>query len=155
MHNGLNFNKKNLIDNVKLLIDKSVPLVSNLANLSRLIIDSLDNVSWCGFYMLNNENQSLYLGPYQGSIACTSIPYGKGVCGKAVELMQSQIVANVHTYDGHIACSSLTNSELVVPIIKNNICYGVLDLDSNEFNNFSYDDQLLLEEVCLIISELI
>ena len=154
MHKGLNYNKDNLIENAKLLIDKSVPVISNLANLSRLIMDSFENVSWCGFYLNCQEKKYLYLGPYQGPIACTVIPYGRGVCGNAYEQSLSQLVPNVHDYEGHIACSSLTNSELVVPIVKNNECLGVLDLDSNKFNNFTYDDQLLLEALCLVISEL-
>ena len=99
-------------------------------------------------------SSDLYLGPFQGPIACTTIPFGRGVCGTAAILMNSQLVENVHEYPGHIACSSLTNSELVVPIIKNGKCVGVLDLDSNEFSNFTLNDQLLLEEVCKLLSTL-
>ena len=153
MHNIL-YNKEELINNVKSLLDHEIPLVSNLSNIARLIYESMEKVSWCGFYLSNSEYNILYLGPYQGPIACTVIPFGKGVCGTAAKLKQSQLVENVHNYPGHIACSSLTNSELVVPIIKSGNCVGVLDLDSNSFNNFDIQDQLILEEVCKLLSEL-
>ena len=153
MHNIL-YNKEEVLNNVRSLLDYNIPLVSNLSNVSRLIFESIENVSWCGFYLSNDDYNILYLGPFQGPIACTTIPFGRGVCGTAAILMNSQLVENVHEYPGHIACSSLTNSELVVPIIKNGKCVGVLDLDSNEFSNFTLNDQLLLEEVCKLLSTL-
>ena len=149
------YKKEDLINNIKLIIDEQAPFVSNLANISRLIYESINKVSWCGFYLSNSSFDTLHLGPYQGPIACTTIPFGKGVCGTSAKFQQSQLVPNVHTYPGHIACSSLTNSELVVPIIKDSKCYGVLDLDSNEFDNFTYNDQLLLEDICKIICNLL
>ena len=153
MHD-LSYNKNNLIENTKLLIDDSMPIVTNLANMSRLIYESLNGVSWCGFYLSNNTNNCLYLGPFQGPVACGMIPYGKGVCGTSAHLKQTLLVPNVHEYPGHIACSSLTNSEIVIPILKDNKCVGVLDLDSNNFDNFNLEEQLILEEVCSILSKL-
>ena len=148
------YKKEELINNIKLIIDEEVPLISNLSNISSLIYQSLEKVSWCGFYLSNEKFNTLYLGPYQGNVACTTIPFGKGVCGTSAILKQSQLVPNVHDFPGHIACSSSTNSEIVIPIIKDNKCYGVLDLDSDDFENFTVQDQHLLEEVCKIISYL-
>lgn len=148
------YKKEELLNNIKLIIDEEVPLISNLSNISSLIYQSLEKVSWCGFYLSNEEFDTLYLGPYQGNVACTTIPFGKGVCGTSAILKQSQLVPDVHAFPGHIACSSSTNSEIVIPIIKDNKCYGVLDLDSDAFDNFTVQDQYLLEEVCKIISYL-
>ena len=147
------FRKDNLIENLNNLIDKDAEVVSNLSNISRLLFETFNNTSWCGFYLVKKD--CLYLGPYQGPIACTRIEYGNGVCGTAWKLSQSQVVANVHEYPGHIACSSKTNSEIVVPILKDDIVIGVIDLDSEEFDNFHEDDRVLLEKTADIISKLI
>lgn len=152
--NEVKVDKKYLISNVKSLIDKNIPLVSNLSNLSRVIYESFENTSWCGFYITDSTKNVLYLGPYQGPLACTIIPIGKGVCGVSVESKETQLVDNVHEYPGHIACSSSTNSEIVVPVIKNNRVVAVIDLDSDLFANYTTQDQKLLEEVASIISEL-
>lgn len=143
-----------LIDNVKALIDKDIPLVSNLSNVSRLIYESIPNVSWCGFYLSFDNKDELYLGPYQGPIACTLIPFGKGVCGTCALEKKTQLVPNVHLCKNHIACSSKTNSEIVVPIIKDNKVVGVIDLDSEEFSNFTFDHQKELEIISDILKDL-
>ena len=145
---------ESLVDNVKVLIDKDIPLVSNLSNLSRLIYESIPNTSWCGFYLSFEDKDELYLGPYQGPIACTLINYGKGVCGTCALEKKTQLVPNVHECKNHIACSSKTNSEIVVPIIKENKVVGVIDLDSEEFNNFTLEHQKVLEKVSEIIKDL-
>lgn len=152
--NEVKVDKKYLISNVKSLIDKNIPLVSNLSNLSRVIYESFENTSWCGFYITDSTKNVLYLGPYQGPLACTIIPIGKGVCGVSAKSKETQLVDNVHEYPGHIACSSSTNSEIVVPVIKNNRVVAVIDLDSDLFANYTTQDQKLLEEVASIISEL-
>ena len=144
----------NLVENVKVLIDKELPLVSNLSNLSRLIYDSIPNVSWCGFYLSFEDKNELYLGPYQGPLACTLIPFGIGVCGTCALEKKTQLVSNVHKCKNHIACSSKTNSEIVVPIIKNNRVLGVIDLDSEEFSNFTLAHQAELEKISEIIKDL-
>lgn len=146
--------KEDIIKLAKTLIDKKIPLTSNLANLSRLLMDGFINTSWSGFYLSDIRHETLYLGPFQGGIACTIIPYGKGVCGNSAKLKMTQLVPNVHEYPGHIACSSETNSEIVVPIIKNGKVYGVIDLDSNEFSNYNESDKEILEEVAKLIAEL-
>ena len=145
---------ESLVDNVKAIIYKDIPLVSNLSNLSRLIYDSIPNTSWCGFYLSFEDKDELYLGPYQGPIACTLIKYGRGVCGTCALEKKTQLVSNVHECKNHIACSSKTNSEIVVPIIKENKVVGVIDLDSEEFNNFTLEHQKVLEEVSDIIKDL-
>ena len=146
--------KEDVIKLTKSLIDKKIPLVSNLSNISRLLIEAFNDTSWSGFYLSNDKDEVLYLGPFQGGIACTTIPYGKGVCGTSAKLKKTQLVPNVHEYPGHIACSSSTNSEIVVPIIKDGRVCGVIDLDSNEFSNYSEKDKEILEEVAKIIAEL-
>lgn len=148
----VNNNKDSLLENVKSIIDSSIPLVSNLANISRLLKDGFINTSWAGFYLANNEQTYLYLGPYQGSLACSKIAFNKGVCGVAAYKKESQLVANVHEFEGHIACSSLSNSEVVVPIIKDCKVVGVIDLDSNLFDNYSIEDVQLLEQIAKELS---
>lgn len=150
----LNQNKYELLNNVKSLIDTTLPLTSNLANISRLLKDGFKGVSWAGFYLSNQARDMLYLSCYQGPLACGKIPFNKGVCGKAAFTKKSILVDNVHEFPGHIACSSLTNSEVVVPIIKDNNVLGVIDLDSNEFNNFSLEDVEILESVAKEIAKL-
>ncbi|MBQ8292340.1 MAG: GAF domain-containing protein [Bacilli bacterium] len=148
------FKKTDLVKNITVLIDKNIPLVANLANISRLLEESFSNVLWSGFYLTDEVGKVLYLGPFQGPLACTTIPFGKGVCGLSALNKKTYVVPNVHEFSGHIACSSLSNSEIVVPIIKNNNVVGVIDIDSKKFNNFNEEDQKILEEVALIISSL-
>ena len=137
----------------KALIESETDFTANLANISALIKEFYgDACSWAGFYLLK-ENE-LVLGPFQGRVACTRIPIGKGVCGTALKTRQTQIVKNVHEFPGHIACDGGSNSEIVVNITKNNQCYGVIDLDSYQFETFGTQDALILETLAEIISEL-
>lgn len=126
-----------------LLSAKEDPM-ANLSNTSALINAVLDRLNWVGFYLI--KNGQLVLGPFQGLPACIRIGIGKGVCGTAAVTKKTQIVPNVHEFPGHIACDSASNSELVVPIVKNDILYGVLDLDSPEFNRFSQLEAQYLEK---------
>ena len=148
----IQYSKESFITNCELFIEEDVPLVTILANLSRLIYNTFTSTSWAGFYLMD-EKDCLYLGPFQGEIACTKIRLGKGVCGTSAMLQKSQLVPNVHEYPGHIACSSLTNSELVVPILKGEKCLGVIDLDSNSYDNYNLDDQKLLESLAKKLAE--
>lgn len=145
-----NYNK--LIKSIDNLVTNEVPLVSNLANLSKILYDSFEGTCWCGFYLCDDEEDAMYLGPFQGPVACTKIPYSKGVCGACVTKKESVLVPNVHEFPGHIACYSLTNSEVVVPVIKDEKVVGVIDLDSTNYNNYTNNDVLALEEVANIIS---
>ena len=146
--------EKMFIKQIKAIINEEAPLISNLSNISRILFEKINGVSWSGFYLYSNEKEMLYLGPYQGPLACTTIEMNKGVCGTSAYLKKTINVPDVHAFPGHIACSSLTNSEIVVPIIKDGEVCGVIDLDSNEFNNFDEQDQTILEEVAEIISQL-
>ena len=142
---------KLLIEQVRNIIDKDLPLVSNLSNVSA-IINRLDNLNWCGFYLVDGD--TLYLGPFQGEIACTRIPKGKGVCGTAFEKKSTIIVDDVNQFPGHIACSSLSKSEIVVPVIKDNQVKAIIDVDSPIYSRFSKNEQLLLEQIAEFIKDL-
>ena len=146
--------KHELIDKVKALIDKDSHMLSILSNVSALLKKAFANTSWAGFYLSNENFDSLYLGPFQGDVACINIPYGKGVCGSSALSRQSIIVNDVHKCENHIACSDLTNSEIVVPIIKDNKVYGVIDLDSTNFDNYDETDESILSEVANLLSNL-
>ena len=133
------------------LIDKELPLVSNLSNASSLL-NKLPNINWCGFYLVSGNR--LILGPFQGEVACTVIPFDKGVCGYAYRNKKTIIVDDVNKFDGHIACSSLSKSEIVTPIIKDNEVKAVIDIDAPIYSRFSKDDQRLLEEIADVLKEL-
>ncbi|WP_156573743.1 GAF domain-containing protein [Bacillus luti] len=119
-------------------------VVANLSNASALLNQFLDRVNWVGFYV--TEGNQLVLGPFQGMPACVRIPFGRGVCGVAAETKTTQLVADVHQFPGHIACDSASNSEIVVPIVKEGTVIGVLDIDSPEKNRFDEVDQHYLEK---------
>lgn len=121
-----------------------------LSNTSAIIYQLFPNINWVGFYIY--KNNYLHLGPFQGKPACMKIDINNGVCGYSARNKQSIIVDNVHEFEGHIACDSNSNSELVIPIIINNKLYGVLDIDSPIFNRFSKDDLLLFESIVDYIS---
>ena len=144
--------KKVLI--AKELIDKNIPLVSNLSNLATILYDEYKNTSWFGFYLVLKEDDVLYLGPYKGPLACTKIKFGKGVCGVSALKKESLLVKDVTKFKTYIACSSTAKSEVVVPIIKNNKCVGVIDLDSDELDNYTTEDVKTLEEISILLSEL-
>lgn len=122
---------------------------ANLANASALLFQTLDNLNWAGFYLIEGKN--LILGPFQGKPACIEIPVGRGVCGTAAEKDETVIVPNVHEFPGHIACDGASNSEIVVPIRKNGAVIGVLDIDSPVFDRFTNDDKAGLEEFVRIL----
>jgi L-methionine (R)-S-oxide reductase len=124
--------------------------VANLANSAALLFWSLPAINWAGFYLL--KEQELVLGPFQGKIACVRIRLGKGVCGTAAEKRQTLVVANVHEFPGHIACDSASNSEIVVPIIKDDLLVGVLDIDSPEFARFDDTDKAELQRFVEILT---
>ena len=139
---------------VRAMIDPELPLVSNLSNLARVLYEVFDDVLWAGFYLSDETRTALYLGPYQGPLACTKIAFGKGVCGSAAAGKEVLVVPNVHEFSGHIACSSESNSEVVVPILKNGETVAVIDLDSRKFANFSQEDGELLAELAAIMAEI-
>lgn len=140
-----------ILQKLQAIIDPSLPLVSNLSNASALL-NELDNINWCGFYI--KEGDTLYLGPFQGDIACTTIPLTKGVCGKAASIKQTVIVDNVNEFPGHIACSSLSKSEIVTPIIIDNEVKAVIDIDAPIYARFSKKEQELLEACAILLAPL-
>lgn len=121
------------------LLSVSTDRVANAANLSAFIFHELSDLSWVGFYFLQGD--TLVLGPFQGQPACVNIPVGKGVCGSSAYSRRIYRVADVDTFDGHIACDVNARSELVIPLIKEDALIGVLDLDSTSLNRFSADDE--------------
>lgn len=142
-----------------------LPVLSNAAS---LLWDALDDINWAGFYLVDPVTVTgvgsglepdvapsahetctpeLRLGPFQGKVACVRIPFGRGVCGTAAETKTSQLVEDVHQFPGHIACDSASNSEVVVPIVKDNQVVGVLDIDSPSVARFTQEDLTGLEQV--------
>lgn len=126
------------------LIDGEPDLVANLANITAALKEQFGWL-WVGFYLVKEDE--LVLGPFQGPIACTRIKKERGVCGTAWERATTLVVPDVEKFAGHIACSSLSKSEIVIPIIRNNIVVGVLDVDSELLNHFDEDDAQYLEEI--------
>ena len=123
--------------------------IANMANSASLLYNSLEDLNWAGFYLM--ENGILVLGPFMGKPACIEIPVGKGVCGTAVAENRSQLVYDVHQFPGHIACDSASNSEIVIPLRKEGEIIGVLDIDSPSIGRFSEADKLGLEEFAKIL----
>lgn len=137
---------------VSSLIDENEKQVSVLANTCALLKESLNHF-WIGFYIVDEVKNELYLGPFQGPLACTKIAFGKGVCGSSWKEKKTLIVDDVHQFEGHIACSSESNSEIVVPVIKDDKVVAVLDIDSKDFSKFNQADQKGLEEICMSLSK--
>lgn len=126
--------------------------IANAAQFSAFLYSQVDDLNWAGFYL--NRNEELVLGPFQGQVACVRIAFGKGVCGAAAASRQTQRVEDVHAFPGHIACDSASNSELVIPLVKEGRLIGVLDLDSPKLARFSEADQVGLERLAAIFLEL-
>ncbi|TBR42011.1 GAF domain-containing protein [Marinomonas agarivorans] len=127
------------------LLAGETDLICNFAQFSAFIMQTVEQVNWVGFYFA--KQNELVLGPYMGKVACTRIPFGRGVCGAAAASMQAQRVADVHAFDGHIACDSASASELVLPIVVDGDLIGVLDIDSPIKNRFDEVDQVGFEQL--------
>ena len=140
---------KLLCKELKSLTDGVPHQIANLANASALLWQTLPDLNWAGFYL--REGDKLVLGPFQGKPACIEIPLGKGVCGTAAASGKTLVVGNVHEFDGHIACDSASNSEIVVPLFVNGVLFGVLDVDSPILNRFTEADKLGLEQFAMIL----
>ncbi len=124
-------------------------MYANLSNASALLNQFFDRINWVGFYLM--DDGELVLGPFQGLPACIRIPLGKGVCGTAAETIKSIVVPNVNAFPGHIACDAASQSEIVVPIIKNGVLLGILDIDSPELNRFTEEDRAGLEHLVEVL----
>lgn len=142
-------NKHLFFDQLYALIKDEPNKLANLSNITAFLNQSLDDINWVGFYFL--DGHELVLGPFQGKVACTRLPIGKGVCGVAAMRNQIIRVDNVHEFHGHIACDSASKSEIVLPIMSNYQLIGVLDIDSPSYNRFTQRDEDILKEVVHII----
>ncbi|WP_455662699.1 GAF domain-containing protein [Pradoshia sp.] len=125
--------------------------IANLSNASALLNVFLDNVNWVGFYLYEEDTRQLVLGPFQGLPACIRIPLGRGVCGSAAEQQQVMRIANVHDFPGHIACDAASQSEIVLPIVKDGRLIGVLDIDSPILDRFDEEDEAGLAQFVSIL----
>ncbi len=140
-----------LLAQAKALIEGENDFIANCANISSLLNLFLEKINWVGFYI--NRNQQLVLGPFQGQPACVRIPFDRGVCGKAASTKTIQRIDNVHLFPGHIVCDSASNSELVIPLVKNDAVIGVLDIDSPVFSRFDTTDITWLSKIVDLLTE--
>ena len=143
---------ESLIPQIKALLTGENDIIANLANVSAALKETF-GFFWVGFYLVKNDE--LVLGPFQGPIACTRIKKGKGVCGTSWSEKKTILVPNVDEFPGHIACSSLSKSEIVVPLIQNEVVFGVLDVDSDQLNDFDETDAKYLNELCEWLSSIL
>lgn len=145
-----------LLPEILSVIEDETDAVANMANVASMIHEAF-GFWWTGFYRVaqprNAEDELLVLGPFQGPLACTRIKKGKGVCGTAWQEKRTVVVPNVHEFPGHIACSSLSNSEIVVPMMKDGKMVAELDIDSKEFDTFNEVDARYLEEICRLLTQ--
>ena len=139
---------KSILPQIESLVAGETDMIAKMSNVAALLHEAF-GFWWTGFYRV--DGQQLVLGPFQGPIACTRIPYGKGVCGTAWQRAETVIVPNVHEFAGHIACSSASNSEIVVPIISDKQVIAVLDIDSTDFGTFDEVDKCYLEQISQLI----
>ncbi|MDA8621776.1 GAF domain-containing protein [Psychrosphaera sp.] len=146
---------REIIMQAKALCEGEPNLIANLSNISAILFERLEDVNWAGFYLMgesvNNETEELILGPFQGRAACVRIPVGRGVCGTAASQNKTQLIMDVHEFEGHIACDAASNSEVVVPINVNGKLVAVLDIDSPTVGRFDQSDadgmELLVEMI--------
>ncbi|WP_220738911.1 GAF domain-containing protein [Leuconostoc miyukkimchii] len=137
------------------LLTGETNVVSNLSNAAALIFQNYEDINWAGFYIYNSNSDTLDLGPFQGKVACMHIQPGSGVVGTAFSENESLVVPNVHDFAGHIACDADSNSELVVPVYKNDRIYGIIDIDSPRLNRFGEIEKNEVEELSEILSKYI
>ncbi|MHB8064696.1 MAG: GAF domain-containing protein [Ruminiclostridium sp.] len=140
-----------LLEQMKALLEDEHHVIANLSIASALLNEALSDINWVGFYLMSEGE--LLLGPFQGKVACMHIEVGKGVCGRAVLENATQVVDDVHKFPGHIACDSVSNSELVIPLRSQGKIMGVLDIDSPSFNRFDDIDTAELEKLAHAIEE--
>ena len=133
------------------LIEDETDVIALMANTSAFIMETLPGLNWAGFYILRGTD--LVLGPFQGKPACYRIAPGKGVCGYCVARRESIIVPDVHAFPGHIACDAASRGEMVVPVMRGTILYGVIDLDSAEYDRFTDADRIFIEQIAQLFAE--
>jgi L-methionine (R)-S-oxide reductase len=141
-----------LVRSLTALLEGERDWIANLSNTSALLFAELADINWAGFYLL--KDGELVLGPFQGKPACVRIAMGKGVCGTAAQCRESILVPNVHEFEGHIACDTASNSELVVPLTSGFELLGVLDLDSPRLGRFDEEDRRGMEVIARVVGDL-
>lgn len=142
---GKTLNNKIVLAQLDGLVNDEPNWIANLSNASALLNEILDNINWVGFYLWEDASEQLVLGPFQGKVACIRIDSGKGVCGTAFERQETIIVPDVNEFPGHIVCDAASQSEIVVPLIKDGRAIGVLDVDAPIKNRFGDEEKELLE----------
>ncbi len=140
-----------LLPQIYSLVTPEEPLVTSFSNIAASLKQAFEKISWVGFYLM--KNGMLYLGPFQGKIACTMIKPGSGVCGTVAKTGKTMIVPDVDKFPGHIACDADSRSEIVLPLFHGSTLYGVLDIDSHFYNSFNETDQMYLEKLCVYIND--
>ena len=140
---------RSLLPQIESLVSGEADVIANMANIAAVLHDTF-GFWWTGFYRVANDSE-LVLGPFQGPVACARIPFGRGVCGTAWKEAQTVIVPDVHLFPGHIACSSASNSEIVVPVFQDGTVVAVLDIDSKDFNTFDSIDSLYLSRITSLL----
>jgi GAF domain-containing protein len=142
-----------LVEQARGLMVGERDLVANMANFSALVFNSLAEINWAGFYLF--DGRELVVGPFQGKPACIRIALGRGVCGTAAQTRQTQLIADVHTFEGHIACDAASQSEIVVPLVRaDGSLLGVWDVDSPRKARFDAEDRAGMEALCAVFLEL-
>lgn len=134
-----------LVPMVRSVLQTETDMIANMANIAALLFEALPDINWAGFYLFKDDQ--LVLGPFQGRLACTRIPLGKGVCGTVAQQKTTLVVPDVHAFPGHIACDAASASEIVVPILHDGNLIGVLDIDSPVKNRFDAEDQAMIEKI--------
>ena len=142
---------QSLLQATRALLAAETDPIANAANTAALLFNTLPGLNWAGFYILHGD--TLVLGPFQGKPACVRIAIGKGVCGSAAQKQETLVVKDVHAFPGHIACEAASNSEIVVPLIKNGKLWGVLDIDSPLPARFDDTDRRFLEELAGLFTQ--
>ena len=137
-----------VLDELRALLADETDPTANAANMAALIFQRVPRLNWAGFYFL--KDGVLVVGPFQGLPACTRIPLGRGVCGTAAQRRETVVVPDVHAFDGHIACDSASQSEIVVPLVVGDELVGVLDVDSPELDRFSGEERALFEAAAVV-----
>ncbi|WP_080146195.1 GAF domain-containing protein [Marinilactibacillus piezotolerans] len=133
------------------LLEGENNMIANLSNASALLFEQLKDINWAGFYLWEEADKELVLGPFQGKVACVRIKNGSGVCGSAYKDQETYLVPDVHAFPGHIACDAASESEIVVPVTKDGRQIGVLDIDAPIKNRFTEEDQEVLEEFVRVL----
>jgi GAF domain-containing protein len=159
MSSSLNFDNsladtekyKYILNQLEYVVLREDNPLSSLANITAVLKQAFEKISWVGFYLY--DGKKLFLGPFQGKLACTTIEPGKGVCGKSVVDKTAIVVKDVNEFPGHIACDPDSKSEIVIPIFKENKLFGVLDVDSSQKDSFNEIDQKYLEDICKYLSD--